>query len=215
LLKYRTLNVYREENGMDNLSTEKLVQLCQHTLIGDTRAFETLVTRYKNRVYATAYRLMGNREEAEDQAQEVFLKIFRNIKKLNEALTFESWMHRITVNTCLDALEKQTRRPIIEKYIDHNEETNGFDVPSTNSNTRDPFEDKEIRNCLEKALAKLEPFGRSAIILRDIEELSYEEIAESLKIGLSAVKMRIHRARLAVQKLMEEICPDSWRVRSI
>lgn len=196
---------------MDNLSAEELARLCQQTLPDDTRAFEAIVARYKKRVFSTAYRLTGSREEAEDQAQEVFLKIYRSIKNLSEPATFEAWLHKITVNTCLDALEKTKHRPVIKIHLDADDESGSkFDVPAK-SNPAETYENKEIRNCLEKALARLEPNGRNAIVLRDVEELSYEEIAESLKAGLSAVKMRIHRARLAVQKLIEEICPGSWR----
>jgi RNA polymerase sigma-70 factor (ECF subfamily) len=195
---------------MNLFSVEELVLRCQQTLPEDTRAFEAIVVKYKRRVFATCHRLMANPADAEDQAQEVFLKIYRNIKKLNEPATFESWLQRITVNTCLDALERQKRRPVIEIHIDEEkEETNGFEVPS-NSDIANVLETEEIRNCLEKALAKLEPKGRSAVILRDVEELSYEEIADALDVGLSAVKMRIHRARLAIQKLIVEICPGKW-----
>ncbi len=184
---------------MINLSIEDLVRLCQQTLPDDTRAFEAIVGRYKKRVFSTAYRLLDSRDEAEDYSQEVFLKIYRNIKNLSEPATFEAWLHRITVNACLDAIEKRKRTPAVKIYLDADDETQGFAI-SAKSDTAKIYEDKEIRNCLEKALAKLEPKGRSAIILRDVEEMSYEEIAESLKVGLSAVKMRIHRARLSVRE---------------
>lgn len=199
---------------MKTLSPEDLVRLCQQTLPDDTRAFEAIVSRYKKRVFLTAYRLLDNREEAEDYAQEVFLKIYRNIKSLNEPETFEAWLHRITVNTCLNAIEKRKRSPNIKIHLDADEENQGFDLPAK-SNTEKTFEAQEIRNCLEKALAELEPAGRNAIVLRDVEEMSYEEISASLKIGLSAVKMRIHRARLAVRDLIEKICPGSWRASSV
>ncbi len=199
---------------MKTLSPEDLVRLCQQTLPEDTRAFEEIVARYKKRVFQTTYRLLDNREEAEDYSQEVFLKIYRNINTLSEPATFEAWLHRITVNTCLNALEKRKRTPAIKIHLDADEEKQGFDIASQ-SNTEKTFEAGEIRNCLEKALAELEPAGRNAIVLRDIEEMSYEEIAASLKLGLSAVKMRIHRARLAVRDLIEKICPGSWRASSI
>ncbi len=199
---------------MGTLDTEDLVRLCQQTLPDDTRAFEAIVSRYKKRVFLTAYRLLDNREEAEDYAQEVFLKIYRNIKSLNEPETFEAWLHRITVNTCLNAIEKRKRIPNIKIHLDADEENQGFDLPAK-SNTEKTFEAQEIRNCLEKALAELEPAGRNAIVLRDVEEMSYEEISASLKIGLSAVKMRIHRARLAVRDLIEKICPGTWRASSV
>lgn len=198
---------------MEDLAIEDLALLCQKTLPDDTRAFEAIVTRYKKRVFATAYRLMGNREDAEDQAQEVFLKIYRNIGNLSEPATFESWMHRITVNICLDALEKRKRRPIVSIHLDDAEKHRGYDA-SSNVNTAKTLEDIEARSCLDKALSKLESNGRSAVILRDVEEMSYEEIADMLKVRLSAVKMRIHRARLAIQKLIEEVCPGIWRTDS-
>jgi len=199
---------------MINLSIEDLVRLCQQTLPNDTRAFEAIVGRYKKRVFSTAYRLLDNREEAEDYSQEVFLKIYRNIQKLSEPATFEAWLHRITVNACLDAIEKRKHTPKIKIFLDADDEPQSFDIPAK-SDTAKIYENQEIRNCLEKALAKLEPKGRSAIILRDVEEMPYEEIAESLKIGLSAVKMRIHRARLAVRELLEKICPGAWRTKSV
>ncbi|MBD0373920.1 MAG: sigma-70 family RNA polymerase sigma factor, partial [Pyrinomonadaceae bacterium] len=96
---------------MDAISPEELVLWCQRTLPHDTRAFEALVAQYKRSVFATAYRLMADRQEAEDQAQEVFLKIYRGIKSLKEPVTLTAWIQRITVNTCLDAMEKQKRRP--------------------------------------------------------------------------------------------------------
>ena len=96
---------------MDTAAPEELVRRCQATLPEDTQAFEQLVALYKDRVFATAYRLMGNRQDAEDQAQEVFLKVYRGIKSLDDAATLTSWIYRITTNTCFDALNKQKRRP--------------------------------------------------------------------------------------------------------
>jgi RNA polymerase sigma-70 factor (ECF subfamily) len=80
---------------MQTLAPEELVRLCQRTLPDDTRAFELLVSMYKERVFATAYRLMGNRQDAEDQAQEVFLKIYRGIRQLEDPGMFTSWVYRI------------------------------------------------------------------------------------------------------------------------
>ncbi len=99
---------------MNGLSPEELVRWCQRTLPDDTRAFEALVAQYKRAVFATAYRLMGSREEAEDQAQEAFLKIYRGVAKLEDPVTLPAWIQRVTINTCLDALEKQRRRPVIQ-----------------------------------------------------------------------------------------------------
>lgn len=194
---------------MEPLSPEELVRRCQRSLPEDTAAFEQLVARYKERVFATAYRLMGNRQEAEDQAQEVFIKIYRGIGQLDEPATLTSWIYRITTNTCFDALSKQKRRP----------RTAPLEPPDAEGNEQPRYADEraptpeeaalrhELRECLETTLASLDTTGRAILVLRDIEDRPYQEIAETLQLGLSAAKMRIHRARIAFQQLLDKICP--------
>jgi RNA polymerase sigma-70 factor (ECF subfamily) len=194
---------------MEAPTLEELVRRCQQTLPEDTRAFERLVALYKDRVFATAYRLMGNHHDAEDQAQEVFLKVYRGIRDLDDPATLTSWIYRITANTCFDALGKQKRRP----------QTTPLALPDAEGNEEPRYADMrvpypedavlqgEIRACLEQTLAQLDEAGRAVLILRDIEDRPYQEIAEILSIGLSAAKMRIHRARLAFQQLLDKICP--------
>jgi RNA polymerase sigma-70 factor (ECF subfamily) len=156
---------------------------------------------------------MGNRQEAEDQAQEVFLKVYRNIKNLAEPATVTSWIYRITSNTCLDALEKQKRRPAQTSLIPQDE---GHNKEPTYADECTPTPEEavlrhELRRCLETTLAQLDIHDRVTLVLREIEGRSYQEIAESLAVGLSATKMRIHRARLAFQRLLDRVCPDIWR----
>jgi RNA polymerase sigma-70 factor (ECF subfamily) len=199
---------------MKEFSPAELAQLCQKTIRGgDTRAFEEIVARYKKKVFSIAYRLLDSREEAEDAAQEVFLKIYRGIENLSEPATFEAWLRRVTINVCLDAIEKRKRSPKVQISLDGSEEETKGSADAA-SNPAKMLEEKEALNCLKKALARLDSVGRSAVVLRDVEEFSYDEIAASLEISLSAAKMRIHRARLAIQKLLEEICPGLWRANS-
>jgi RNA polymerase sigma-70 factor, ECF subfamily len=197
------------------LAPDDLARRCQHTLPDDTRAFEQLVTHYKQRVFAMAYRLMGDRQDAEDQAQEVFLKIYRNIKHLDEPATITAWVDRITVRTCLDALDKRKRRPRIQPLVMQDEP----DAEPRYADERTPTPEeaalrRELQRCLERTLAELDDAGRAAIVLRDIEDRPYNEIGEALGIGLSAVKMRIHRARIAFQQALERICPGTWRLET-
>lgn len=198
---------------MEPFSPEELVRWCQQTLPDDTRAFEVLLARYKERVYATAYRLMGNRQDAEDQAQEVFLKIFRSIKHLEEPATLTTWIYRITTNTCFDALNKQQRRPATTSFAteDDEERAEARFGDAQGSTPEKVALRNELRQCLEKTLKQLDAVERGVIVLRDLEERSYQEIAEMLSLGLSAVKMRIHRARLAFQKLLDQVCPGVRR----
>jgi RNA polymerase sigma-70 factor, ECF subfamily len=198
---------------VEPISPEELVRRCQRTLPSDTRAFEMLVAYFRERVFATAYRIMGNRQEAEDQAQEVFLKVYRNIKNLDEPATVTSWIYRITTNTCLDALEKQKRRPAQVQLAPQDEGRNEEPIYA-DERTLTPEEAvlrRELHRCLETTLAQLDARDRVTLVLREVEGRSYQEIAESLAVGLSATKMRIHRARLAFQRLLDRVCPDVWR----
>ncbi len=197
---------------MDALQPEALVRLCQQTLPEDTRAFEALVAQFKGRVYATAYRLLGNRHDAEDQTQEVFIKVYRGIKDLSDPTTVVPWIYRITVNTCFDALDKRQRSP---STISTSPLTDAqSDAPEyADTRTATPEEAalrQELRACLEATLHQLDLPERAVLVLRDVEGRPYQEIAESLAVGLSAVKMRIHRARLAFQQLFERLCPELW-----
>jgi RNA polymerase sigma-70 factor (ECF subfamily) len=189
------------------LSPEEIVRQCQRTLPDDTRAFEALVTQYKARVFTIAYRLMGNRQEAEDQAQEVFLKVYRSIKQLHDPATLVPWLDRITTNTCFDALNKQQRRPATTSLTPPNHDAQPQFIDPHSLSPEESALRRELRDCLEATLARLDLVGRAALILRDIEDHSYQEIAETLGIGLSAVKMRIHRARLAFQQMLDVLCP--------
>jgi RNA polymerase sigma-70 factor (ECF subfamily) len=195
---------------------EDLVVRCQRTLPYDTRAFEQLVTHYKGRVFGTAFRMLGNRQDAEDQAQEVFLKVFRNLKGLTEPVTFVSWLDRITVNTCLDLLHAQQRRPATVAIVPAEDD----EAPTEYADTRTVGPEEaalrhEVQRCLQGALAQIDGASRAALVLRDVDDRPYQEIVDVLGIGLSAVKMRIHRARIAFQQSLERICPDVWHSTSV
>lgn len=204
---------------MEPVSPEEIAIRCQHALPGDTRAFEQLVAQYQRRVYAITYRLMGNRQDAEDLAQEVFLKIYRNIGSLDDPAMLTAWINRVTTNACLDALTKQRRRPqtipIAPVDPEFDEEPHYAD-PHSPSPEEESLR-REIRRCLERTLTEMEPNARVAIVLRDVEDRPYQEIADILALRLSTVKMRIHRARMAFQQLLDRICPGiapGWRGES-
>ena len=194
---------------MQPLPPEQLIPWVQQTLPEDHRAFEQLVLQYKQFVFTTALRLMGNREDAEDQTQEVFLKVYDAIHQLEQPATFGAWLARMTINSCLNSLKRQRRLRIesLDSVLDAAGDILAGPeqmLPEAASLAR------ELRVCLEEALANLADAERVILVLRDIEDYSYQEIGELLKIGLSAVKMRVHRSRLTFQRLFRRICPGLW-----
>jgi RNA polymerase sigma-70 factor, ECF subfamily len=192
---------------VEQLSPEELARWCQRTLPGDIRAFQQLVTTYKAQVLRTALRILGNRQDAEDVAQEVFLAVFRRIRDLDDPATLTAWMYRITVNMCLNVRTKQKRRPdtIPLTPPDSDNQTEEF-VDPTAATPEEAALRRELQRCIAAVLAQLNSVERAIIVLRDFEDRSYQELADSLNIGLSAVKMRIHRARAAFQQLFDRIC---------
>jgi RNA polymerase sigma-70 factor (ECF subfamily) len=199
--------------GIDQPTDEELARWCQRALPDDPRPFELLVARYQRRVFAVAYRLMGNQQEAEDQAQEAFVKIYRSITRLDDPALLTAWIYRIVTNTCLDALTARQRRPA-GLPLTPPEDTLVKEPQAPLPTPEEVALQHELRECLEQTLRELEPAERAMIVLRDVDGRAYQEIAETLRLGLSAVKMRIHRARLAFQSLLNRICPDAWRAAS-
>jgi RNA polymerase sigma-70 factor (ECF subfamily) len=183
------------------------------TLAGAPPSFDCLVARYWGQVFGAAFRLMGDREDAEDQAQEVFLKVFRSLDTLHDPLTLGAWIMRITVNTCLDALDRRKRSPATVPLIPP---ASGSIEELRFADTREPTPEEallgtEARAALLAALARLDARTREVLVLRDIEGHSYHEIGATLALGPSAVKMRIHRARAAFRQELRAVDPELAR----
>lgn len=194
-------------------SDEELVARCKGELPGNTRSYEMLVQRYMSRVYSITYRLVGNKEEAEDISQEVFIKVYHGLKKFEQQASFSTWIYRIATNTALDSLDKTARRPKIHvrlfssKENQQKSEQNDFNLQAASkTEPEEAVQQSELRECIMRVLKKLDREQVRLLLLRDFDDRSYEEIARLLEAGLSAVKMRIHRARLAFQHLFGQIC---------
>jgi RNA polymerase sigma-70 factor (ECF subfamily) len=197
-------------NPLADLSDNELVQRCQETLPDDTRAFEALVERHSDQVYAIAYRMLGDAQEAEDQSQEVFVKVYRSLHRFRGDSAFSTWLYRITVNTCLDLLGKRKRR--LQQIDADIAETEEINIPRSGQQGEFSPEQvllqHELGECIRDALMALRDKERTILTLRDVEELEYQTIADVLDIGMSAVKMRIHRARLAFRQVFARICKE-------
>jgi len=200
---------------MSTLTDEELVTRCQSELPGDTRSFELLVQRHMNRVFSLVYRVVGNKEEAEDITQEVFLKVYHHLHTFEQQASFSSWLYRVATNTALDALERMKRRPQATPPMRGNKDSEPEGKENTNplhhSSSPVPGPEEsvilaELRECIKQILEKLERNQANLIVMRDFQNLSYDEIANSFALSLSAIKMRIHRARLAFQELFMQLC---------
>ena len=174
----------------DALVTRELLAQCRR---GDRRALEELVHLTHRRAFALAYRLVGDRYEAEDVVQEAYLRMFRGLPGFREEARFETWMHRIVVNTAVSGLRKRGRFGDLMK-----DEVPDLSVP-------DRAEQQAVRrDALERGLAALPAGQRTALILKDIYGLSCGEIGHELGIEEGAVKVRLHRARKRLRDRLSE-----------
>ena len=170
---------------------------------GSEWAYEELLTRFQQPVYTLALRLLDNQSEACDVVQEVFLKVFRNIGNFRGQSTLKTWIYRITVNEAHNARRWFFRHRHREVELDANpNETRDWKeiIPD---NSRSPFDvafDSEQHVIIEAALEKINPIFRECVVLRDITDLSYEEIAGVLGVSLGTVKSRILRGREALRE---------------
>jgi len=170
---------------------------------GSEWAYEELLTRFQQPVYTLALRLLNNQSEACDVVQEVFLKVFRNIGNFRGQSTLKTWIYRITVNEAHNARRWFFRHRRREVELDANpKETRDWEeiIPD---NSRSPFDaafDRERHVMIEAALDRINPIFRESVVLRDITDLSYEEIAGVLGVSLGTVKSRIRRGREALRE---------------
>jgi RNA polymerase sigma-70 factor (ECF subfamily) len=179
--------------------------LIQRILDGDAYAFEQLVERYQQKVFNIAFRMSGNHEDALDLSQESFLRAYRALHRFKGQSAFSTWLFRIVNNTCIDALRKRKRQPLVVMSTDSSIETEEgeyqieFPAPE-GENPEEQTLNKELREQVQLALSRLSEEHRLALVLRDIEGYSYEEIAELLELNIGTVKSRINRARVAIRE---------------
>ncbi|AIE58689.1 RNA polymerase sigma factor SigW [Bacillus methanolicus] len=168
---------------------------------GDQNAFGEIVELYKDKVFQLCYRMLGNRHEAEDIAQEAFIRAYVNINSFNINLKFSTWLYRIATNLCIDRIRK--KKP--DYYLDA--EVLGSDgltmysqIAADTALPEEELQSLELQETIQKEISKLPEKYRTVIVLRYIEELSLNEISEILDLPLGTVKTRIHRGREALRQ---------------
>ncbi len=173
----------------------------------DCEAFDEIVARYKDGIYNYIWRMVSNRDDAEDLAQEVFVRAFTSMKSFRRESNVKTWLYRIATNLCIDRyrranIEKQLITPL-ERSTDCDDEAKPVDVPDATYDPQRTYDRTELQAEVQQALLKLPDKLRSAIILYDIEGMTYEEIAETFSCPIGTVKSRIFNARAQLRKLLK------------
>ncbi len=186
--------------------------LAQALREGSEEAYETLLSRFQQPIFALALRLLNDRSDASDVVQEVFLKVFRNINSFRGQSSLKTWIYRITVNEAHNARRWFYRHRSREVDLDDEPEESRGLKEVLPDNGRSPFDtvfDRERQCLIQGALDRINPIFREAVVLRDLSDLSYEEISEVLNVSLGTVKSRILRGREALrQQLAERLDPQ-------
>lgn len=195
--------------NLSQLNTNEENVLVDLAKAGDREAFEKLLFMYEKFVYNTVRLKLGNAEDAFDVSQEVFIKVWKNIKKYRGDCRFATWVYRISTNACLDFLRhaKATATEQFPTHIDSDgdEIEVEFADEAVIASPERMLEKKEAVNAVREAIARLSPEAREVVELRDINGFSYEEIAEITGLEIGTVKSRLNRARGQLRTLLAEI----------
>lgn len=167
---------------------------------GDEVAFGELVQKYQKRVYALTVRMCPTPELAEEAAQEAFLSAWQGLPFFRGDAAFSTWLYRLASNACVDLLRKERRH----QGTSLDDDTVGAEIPDTKPTPEEAAETKELRAQIETGLRQLSPEHRAVLILREIQQLNYEEIADALSLDLGTVKSRISRGRRQLRDFLKE-----------
>ncbi len=202
----------REQGGND-MTREEEQAIVRRVQDGDVNAFGDLVAAYEKNVYNLALRMTGSAQDAEDMAQEAFLKAYSSLAGFRGESKFSVWLYRIVSNVCLDFLRKKGKRQTVSLSAEDDDgEDVVLDVPDTAQSPEALLEKKLTRDAVRRGLASLPEDARQILLLREIQGLSYEEIGETLGLEAGTVKSRIFRARkkLCAFLLDDGNIPDSF-----
>jgi len=171
---------------------------------GSNEAFEEIIKMYQQKVCNTIFFMIKNENAVEDLAQEVFIKVYKNIAKFNEASSLYTWIYRITMNTCIDYIKKEKKIIYMNTYLETEDGNVEKQFEDETQRVDAIVENKIKRESLLKAIKSLPAEQRALIILRDINQFKYMEIAEMLNLNLGTVKSKISRARIALKQYLEK-----------
>jgi len=188
------------------LDDAELVKLAQ---AGDTRAFDELVRRYRDKVYRLSYKILRHEEDAAEALQDAFLSAFRGLKNFKAESTFSTWLYRIATNA---SLMKYRRRRDGHVSLEQSQSNDGsgepMQIPDWSQQPLNELLNHETRDVMDEGVGKLPEELRTVFVLRDVEGLSNAEVAEVLGLSVAAVKSRLHRARIALRDRLNRYFAD-------
>ena len=178
-------------------------QLIDRFKKGETPVFERLVIKHQDRIYNLCRHMLGNAHDAEDAAQDTFIQAFRSLDNFKPKASFYTWLYRIAVTTCID----RKKRPFLESAFNifNEDEELALGQASCEPSPEELYESRQLKLILHESLGKLSLKLKTVILLREIEGLSYEEIAAILDVSIGTVKSRISRGRKELKKLMKKL----------
>ena len=189
-----------------DVSELDLVKQCQ---AGNTEAFDQLVTRYRTRVFAMIYNMVRNEQDAWDLAQDSFVKAWKSIGRFRGRSSFYTWIYRIVMNVTIDWLRKKQVKGAGAEFNDAIQlreiEPASRTVPKADPLPHERMEQSEIRARIDNAIAQISPEHRAVILMKEIEEMQYHEIAEALGCSIGTVMSRLFYARKKLQNLLRDV----------
>ena len=179
---------------------------------GDMAAFEELVARHRDKIYARAFSMMRNEDEALDLSQEAWVKSWQRLKQFQGDSSFGTWMTRIVINLCLDQLRRRKRQRT-ESIEEMDEESGGVErqMPVVNENPTERLERGELRQKIDRALSQLSHEHRTVLVLHEFEEMEYKEIARTMECSIGTVMSRLFYARRKMAALLANLKTEELR----
>ncbi|UOF91938.1 RNA polymerase sigma factor SigW [Fodinisporobacter ferrooxydans] len=181
------------------------IKLIKRAKRGDQQAFAEIVERYKDKLYNVAFRMLGNRQEAEDAVQEAFLRAYANLKTYDSSYKFTTWIYRIITNLSIDRLRKRKIDESLDAANDPDEISLYHTISSDELTPEEEIVRSETQDEVQSAILQLPPAYRATILLKYVHDRSVQEISEILRIPAATVKTRLHRGREALKGILEEI----------
>jgi RNA polymerase sigma-70 factor (ECF subfamily) len=196
-----------DSTAQEASSGDAIDALIDRCLKGDQAAWELIVRQYRRKVFNTAYKFVGKHDQAEDLTQDIFLKIFKSLHTFDSRANFQTWLISVSRNLCIDHYRRvRKERETIDRDVDANELAPISREPSPMA----PLEQRDRVSLLREALSALPETLRTAVLMRDIREMSYQEIADTLRLPEGTVKSRINRGRTELARHVKRLAgPDA------